>query len=369
MAYFETKSLSVGYNGKVLIHDIDLQLEKGRVLTLIGPNGAGKSTILKSITRQLETISGTVLLEKNDIRTLKAKDFAKKTAVVLTDRIRPELMTCAQVAAMGRYPYTGMFGKLTEEDKRIVEESLARVHALDLAERDFDTLSDGQRQRVLLARAICQKPEVIILDEPTAYLDIRHKTELLDILLDMAENEQITVIMSLHEIDLAMKASDFIVCVKGDTIAAAGSPADLMQEGSIEALYDMKKGSYNMLMGSVELAKPQGVPQVFVLCGAGTGIPCFRALQKKRIPFACGILSENDIDYPVATALAQTVIAEKAFYPVSEETYEKAARALLSCSSVWNAGVPKGPLNTWADRLLALAEERGIPMYDEAKRS
>ena len=206
--YFKTEAMAVGYDGHILIHDINIRLEKGKILTLIGPNGAGKSTILKSITRHLETISGKVFVGGQSLQQWQPKELAKQVAVVLTDRIRPELTTCAEVVAMGRYPYTNLFGHLTELDRAAVREALERVHALDLAGQDFATLSDGQRQRILLARALCQEPEVIVLDEPTAYLDIRYKMELLDILREMAQQKQLTVILSLHEIDLAMKISD-----------------------------------------------------------------------------------------------------------------------------------------------------------------
>ena len=233
-------------------------LEKGKILTLIGPNGAGKSTILKSITRQLDTIRGSVYINAQEISEWSPKDMAKQVAVVLTDRIRPELMTCAEVVAMGRYPYTNLFGKLTPKDREAVREALERVHALDLAEQDFTTLSDGQRQRIMLARAICQEPEIIVLDEPTAYLDIRHKIELLDILREMAQKKDIIVIMSLPEIDLAMKISDYLLCVKGDTIEAFGPPEVILENRTIEHLYDLSNGSYNLLFGSIELTKPKG---------------------------------------------------------------------------------------------------------------
>ena len=131
--YFKTNDLAVGYDGTILIHDINVNLEKGKILTLIGPNGAGKSTILKSITRQLETIRGTVYINAHELTTWAPKEMAKQVAVVLTDRIRPELMTCAEVVAMGRYPYTNLFGKLTQKDTKAVQEALERVHALDLA--------------------------------------------------------------------------------------------------------------------------------------------------------------------------------------------------------------------------------------------
>ena len=173
--FFYTDQLTVGYDGKPLIKEINIQLNKGEILTLIGPNGAGKSTILKSITRQLSLISGTVYLEQEQMSRMTNKEVSRKLAVVLTERMRPELMTCEDVVSTGCYPYTGTLGILSPEDKKKVKNAMEMVHAWDLKDRDFTAISDGQRQRILLARAICQEPEIIILDEPTSFLDIRHK--------------------------------------------------------------------------------------------------------------------------------------------------------------------------------------------------
>ena len=363
MLYFHTQDLSVGYDGRALIHDINIQVEKGKILTLIGPNGAGKSTILKSITRHLAKICGQVYIDRQEIYAWSARELAKRVAVVLTDRIHPELMTCGEVVAMGRYPYTNALGHLTARDREIVAQAMERVHALDLAEQDFTTLSDGQRQRIMLARALCQEPEVLILDEPTAYLDIRHKIELLDILREMAHERGITVIMSLHEIDLATKISDYLLCVKGDTIKAFGPPEDILAEGVIERLYDIQRGSYNLLFGSVELAKPRGEPQVFVVGGGGQGVACYRALQKRQLPFAAGILFDNDVDCQVARELSDHVVTAPAFEPMTEEQYRRAADLLLRCACVIDAGTPVGTLNRMNGRLLALAREKGMPLY------
>ncbi|MDD5864419.1 MAG: ABC transporter ATP-binding protein [Firmicutes bacterium] len=362
-AFFETDHLAVGYHGQVLIHDICLSLEKGKILTLIGPNGAGKSTILKSITRQMAALRGTVTVGGQELSHWPAREMAKSVAVMLTDRVRPELMTCAEVVAAGRYPYTNRMGHLTPEDKRIVREAMERVHALELANREFSTLSDGQRQRILLARAICQEPEVIVLDEPTAYLDIRYKIELLDILRSMARQQGTTVILSLHEIDLAMKVSDFLLCVKGETIDAFGPPEQIVREHVIERLYDMEAGAYNLLFGSVELAKPKGTPEVFVVAGAGYGAPFFRQLQKRQIPFAAGILFENDVDTQIARGLSDHVITVPAFSEMTQEAYDAAASILRSCRQVIDAGAPAGSLNRRNAQLLILAKQQGIPVW------
>ncbi|HML45850.1 MAG TPA: ABC transporter ATP-binding protein, partial [Clostridia bacterium] len=320
-SFFKTAGLTVGYHGIPLIRDISVSLRQGEILTLIGPNGSGKSTILKSITRHLESISGVVYIGKNELGKMRFKDLATTLSVVLTDRIRPEMMSCYDVVASGRYPYTNSFGMLTDKDRAVIGQCLARVHAQDIADRDFTQISDGQRQRILLARAICQEPDVIVLDEPTSFLDIRHKIELLGILLEMSREKNITVILSLHEIDLASKISDVVMCVKGEHIARIGRPEEIFTEEIISDLYDLSSGSYNVVFGSVELEKPRGVPELFVLAGGGFGMHAYRTLQKKRIPFYTGILFENEVDYAVARALAGEVFAEKAFHPISKAVF------------------------------------------------
>ena len=179
--YFHMDNLSVGYDKKALIHDICIGIKKGEIVTLIGPNGSGKSTILKSITRQLQIIGGKVYFDDRNLNSFSYKELSTRMAVVLTERMRPELMTCHDIVATGRYPYTGRLGILSREDEEKVEEAMRAVHAESLGSRDFNNISDGQRQRVLLARAICQEPDIIILDEPTSFLDIKHKLDLLSI--------------------------------------------------------------------------------------------------------------------------------------------------------------------------------------------
>ena len=357
--YFRTKDLSVGYDGKTLIHDISIGIEKGEIVTLIGPNGSGKSTILKSITRQLKTIAGTVHIEENELRSLSYKEIATKMAVVLTERMKTELMTCWDVVASGRYPYTGRLGILTKDDEAKVAAAMEAVHALSLAQRDFNQISDGQRQRILLARAICQEPEIIILDEPTSFLDIRHKLELLSILRSMAKEKGITVIMSLHEIDLAQKISDKIMCVKGETIAHYGTPEEVFREADIRSLYEIEQGFFEPVFGSIELTKPEGEPTVLVLSSCGTGIPVYRRLQKERIPFCAGVLYTNDIDYRVARLLAAEVIEEKPFCTISDRTFERAKQWIQKAEIIIDAGVEIGECNRRMQELITLAKQSG----------
>ena len=250
--FLETKKLSVGYDGKPLIRDVCLQVQRGKIVTLIGPNGSGKSTILKTIVGQLSKVSGTVLLEGAPMERCGQKEIAKRMAILMTERIHPELMTCYDVVSTGRYPYTGALGLLGKEDKRIVEESLELVHGRDMADRPFEAISDGQRQRMLLARALCQTPEIIVLDEPTSYLDIRYKLELLTILKTMVRETNLAVLMSLHELDLAQRVSDTVVCVSGDRIDRMGPPEEIFSNDYIARLYHMEPGKYDPCFDTLE---------------------------------------------------------------------------------------------------------------------
>ena len=357
--FVETKEMTVGYRGVPLIRDIALRVHRGEILTLIGPNGSGKSTILKSLIRQLALIGGTVYLDGKLLQTLPERDLARTMSVLLTEHVRPELMTCEDIVATGRYPYTGTLGILSKEDWEKVHNAMEMVHALEFKDRDFTAISDGQRQRILLARAICQEPEVLILDEPTSFLDIRYKLELLTILKNMAKEKQITVIMSLHEIDLAQKISDKILCVKGDTIFGYGEPEAIFKEDFIQKLYEIDNGHFDPLFGSVELAKAEGEAEVFVISSGGSGIPVYRNLQKAKIPFSAGILYTNDIDYHLAKHLAVNVIEEEPFEPVSDRAFERAKQMIRQCKKVINAGIVIGTTNRKMKELLVFAEEMG----------
>ena len=368
LSYIRLDDLSVGYNGKALIHDICIDIKKGDIISLIGPNGAGKSTILKSITRQLSLIHGKVIFNEKNLHKMPFRELSKKMAVVLTERMKTDLLTCYDIVASGRYPYTGKLGILSEEDERKVDEAIAAVNAAELGPKDFNAISDGQRQRILLARAICQDPEVIVLDEPTSFLDIRYKLELLSILRNMAKKKGITVIMSLHEIDLAQKVSDRIVCVKGDRIYRYGTPDEIFDEETIRNLYSIDNGFFDPLFGSIELPAPIGrehesddavVPKVFVISSCGKGIPIYRKLQKENTPFIAGILPTNDLDYQLARLLASDVIITDPFQPISDDAFAKATETIRACERVLLTDFPIGETNGRIRELIDLAEQIG----------
>ena len=251
-SYLKTENLAVGYHGKPLIEEVSLCVQRGKIVTLIGPNGSGKSTILKTVIGQLPELSGAVYLDGETMRSRSRSDIARRMAILMTVRVEPELMTCRDVVSSGRYPYTGKLGVLREEDRKIVEQSLAQADALSFADSPFSAISDGQRQRILLARALCQQPQLIVLDEPTSYLDIRYKLELLSVLKRMVRENDLAVLLSLHELDLARRISDTIVCVAGDRIDRIGPPEEIFTSDYIAQLYHLERGKYDPCFSTLE---------------------------------------------------------------------------------------------------------------------
>ncbi len=354
-----TDKLSVGYGDRTVVSDIALSAEPGQILCLIGPNGAGKSTLLKTLLRLLPPAAGAVYLEGKELRTYSERELARRSAAMLTGRPEPELMKSAEVVAAGRYPYTGRLGILSEEDRRVVRESMEKVGVSELADTDFTHLSDGQRQRVLLARALCQEPRLLILDEPTSFLDIRHKLDFLQLLRELVRERQLAVVMSMHELELAQRFADRLLCIRDGRVDRAGSPEEIFSGGYIEQLYGLARGSYDALAGTAEAGRMEGAPQVFVIGGGGSGIPVYRLLQRLGIPFAAGVLPENDLDTPTAKALGVQVITDRANEPVSAARADEALKVLASCEyAVCTTGF--GSVNRENRRLLEYAGKRGM---------
>ena len=251
--YLETKDLVVGYDGVPLLTDVNIRLHAGEIMTLIGPNGAGKSTILKSIVGYLESLGGAVYISGKPVGELTAHELSLELSVMLTERMRTELLTCADIVETGRYPYTGRLGILSDEDRVKVREAMDMVHVWDLRDRDFMQISDGQRQRIMLARAIAQEPHVIMLDEPTNYLDIHYQIELLNVLRRLVRTRDVAVIMSLHELPLARKVSNYVMCIKGEGVVAAGTPDEIFTPAIIDELYDLEPGTFDPVSGNITL--------------------------------------------------------------------------------------------------------------------
>ena len=241
----QTDNLTVGYDGKAVIRNICLNIHKGEIVTLIGANGSGKSTVLKTIAGYKERLGGNLFFMEKDLDSFSRKERAERFSVMLTEKVRTELMSCREVVETGRYPYTDYFGRLSQTDRQTVDEAIQLVDIGSFADKDFSQISDGQRQRVLLAKAICQQPEILILDEPTSYLDIHHKIRFLEIIRKLAEEKQMAVLISMHELDFAEKISDYTAAVKDGKVVHYGRPCDIFTDENIRILFDIPKELYD----------------------------------------------------------------------------------------------------------------------------
>jgi len=247
-ACLSTRDLSVGYAGRAVVENIELSAAPGEILSVIGPNGAGKTTLIRTLIRQLEPIRGSVLLDGQELSCLPGTQIARSLAAVLTGRPEPESMRCEEVVSLGRIPYTGRLGILSAGDKQKVAQTMALVGVSEFADADFEQISDGQRQRVLLARALCQEPRVLILDEPVSYLDLKHKLELLRLLRRLAREQGLAVIMSIHELSLARRFSDRVLCLKDGRVDRTGGPEEIFSPDYIERLFSLDAGSAEIFL-------------------------------------------------------------------------------------------------------------------------
>ena len=242
------EDLSAGYRGKAVVPGVNLEIKKGEIISFIGPNGAGKSTLLKTLYRELTPVAGAVFIDGADMSKMTLKELAKKLSIVTTDRIKPEHMTCREVVMAGRLPYTDGFGVLGKEDRQAAEDAIALMKIEGFADKQFSNLSDGQKQRTLIARAIAQSPEYLVMDEPTSYLDIRYRMELMEVLEGLAK-KGVTIVMSIHELELAVSVSDRLLLVYDDGKTLCKTPLEVMEEGLIKDLFSLTDEMYEKIYG------------------------------------------------------------------------------------------------------------------------
>ncbi|MDI2889426.1 ABC transporter ATP-binding protein [Clostridioides difficile] len=340
----KTNNLSVGYNNKVVISNINVEVKNGEILCLLGSNGAGKTTLLRSLSKLISPIKGEIYLNGVNINCISRKALSKKMALVLTNRLLGDLMTVQDIVNIGRYPYTGFFGSLSKKDLIMVDEALESVDALHLKKRYFDELSDGEKQKVLVARALVQEPEIIILDEPTTHLDIKHRLELINILKKLSKEKSISVILSLHEIDIALKSCDKVALIKNNKVIAYGQPEDVVDEDIINSLYELDDKNFNSLLGSVEISN-KSKNEVFIIGGGGKATPIYRAFTKKGIGLYSGIIHENDIDYEIGRTMGIKMFTENPFEPISDESFDLAIRNLNDSKIIIDTGFSVGETN------------------------
>ncbi|MBN2751215.1 MAG: ABC transporter ATP-binding protein, partial [Rhodospirillaceae bacterium] len=296
------EALCVGYKRAVL-SDVTLDIQAGDFVSLLGPNGVGKTTLLRTLSRHLKPVSGCVRILGQDLHAMPALDLARVMAVGLTDNAKPPLLSVFEFVALGRYPHTGFMGHLRPEDEAVVEAALSSVAAENLADRLVEQLSDGERQKAVLARALAQEPKILLLDEPTAHLDLKHRVEVMGILRNLCRTRGLSVLASLHDVDIAAKVSDQVLLVKAGQVVDYGLPEGVLTSEAVAGLYDFNEADFSRDLGGIELRGDGSMGRVFVTAGLGSGAAIFRLLSKRGLSISTGVLAEGDLDAYVAEAL------------------------------------------------------------------
>ena len=224
----ETKKLDVGYDGVIIVSDFIFEIKKNKITSIIGANGCGKSTVLKAIGRIIRSDGGTIIINNQNMKDLKTKEIAKQMAILPQSPSAPGSLTVFELVAYGRYPYQKGFGKLSNEDKKIIHWAIDVTNMNEFKNRSISNLSGGQRQRVWIAMALAQQTGIILLDEPTTYLDLNHQLEILELLKNLNQNQKTTIVMVLHDLNLASKYSDYLLAMKDGKITHFGPPSEVL---------------------------------------------------------------------------------------------------------------------------------------------
>ncbi len=236
----QSVSLSLGYDKKTVIDSLSLAIEPNQITALVGGNGCGKSTLLKSFARLLKPSSGQVLLEGADIHSLSGKDVARKLAILPQGPIAPEGLTVEQLVRQGRYPHQNWLQSWTEEDEDLVKKALQDTNMTAFAARSIDALSGGQRQRAWIAMALAQNTDILLLDEPTTYLDLTHQIEILDLLFELNQSQQTTILMVLHDLNLAARYAHKMIAIKNGAVFCQGAPETILNHDMVKTVFDME---------------------------------------------------------------------------------------------------------------------------------
>lgn len=239
--FLQTRSLTVGYRShgrtRAVLSDINVTVGAGELVCLLGVNGIGKSSLMRTLARMEPALAGSVEIRGTDILRMSQYDLARNVAVVLTERVAVGAMPAFKLVELGRYPHVGWSGLLSDGDRDIVRDAIIAVGAEHLAHREITELSDGERQRIMIARALAQRPALLLLDEPAAFLDVSARVEMLAMLRRLAREQNVAVILSSHDLELALRMADTIWLIDGAGRMHTGAPEDLLTDGSIAATF------------------------------------------------------------------------------------------------------------------------------------
>jgi len=360
-ALFELDRVNVSLNSARILNGISFEIRAGEFLGVIGPNGSGKSTLLRTMAGVLTPLSGSVRLDGSDVARVHGRQLARRLAIVPQDNPIAFDFTVQEIVLMGRSPHLRRFEIEKGRDAEIAVDALRRTNLLHLADRSIGTLSGGERQRAMIARALAQQTDILFLDEPTAHLDINYQVEILDLARrENAENGK-TVVVVLHDLNLAAEFCDRLIMLSEGSVFAAGSPEEVITRENVQQVYGtsvwVRKHPtsgrpYVLSLGSRAVAskfrengsKASGF-KVHVICGGGSGGPVFLRLLEAGCDVTAGVINIGDTDQEAAESLGIEYVEDAPFSPVSEEANQANLRFIADADAVLMADLPFGAGN------------------------
>lgn len=366
-----------GYGEENVLQDVNFTVTKGEAVALIGANGTGKSTLIKCVSGILPLRGGSIRICGKDMKKLKSKERARLVAVVPQSYYVDYDFTAEDIVMMGRNPYLGFGKRESKEDLEIVERAMKMTDTDMLRNRDYKELSGGERQRVVLARAIAQQPQIILLDEPTSALDIHHQIETMELIRELNEKQEITIIAVLHDINLASRYCDRIVMLKDGMVSADGTPQEIINREEMEKLYDMKLLiKENSLLGRPEIlpirvkkeeraAKPL---RIHIICGSNTAVKLIEQLEDSGHNLSAGVICEGSDDCDMCRYLGIPMISLSAYSQVTEEKQKENLAMMEDADIILVTDLPFGEGNI--NNLLGIEDRKGeIYIHENVKKN
>ena len=375
----EIIDIDVSYGAKKVIEAVSLSAGQGEILGIIGPNGSGKTTLLKAMSRIVARDEGEIYLNDRNLNVFSFRELAQQIAVVPQDISIGFDYTVRDIVMMGRHPYIGRLASETARDREICDRAMHLANVAHLAGSSVHEISGGERQRVLIARALAQEPKILLLDEATSNLDISHQIEILNIIRGLTGN--ITVISVFHDLNLAAYYCDRLIMLKAKKVVAVGEPRDVLTRETLHAVYGIDilvkthplTGKPYILPVYECAAKDRPYENVHVVCGGGTGSDLLYALHEEGFRVSTGVLNVFDTDYATATALDIPCVIEAPFAAISPGAREDLARCIDAAYAVVVTAMPIGQgnieniriLEDYRDKPVILLNSGGNPSFPD----
>lgn len=366
----QVEKLSFSYDLQKVLEQVNMNIKRGSFFSIVGPNGSGKSTLLKVISASLKPQKGVVYLEDRDINHMKSRSIAKLLSFVPQNTSLEFDFKVSDVVLMGRYPYVSKLKGETQEDLDIAEKAMQYTNTTHLRNRSFMELSGGERQRVILAQALAQDTDILILDEPVSHLDLQHQVEILNLIKKMCVDKKLTAITVLHDLNMASAYSDYIVMMKEGKIRCQGIPFETLTASNIKEIFNTDVYVSVSPVGNkpyiYALARPnvekRGI-RVHVICGGGSGSDIIEKLHSEGFDLSSGVLTIGDLDWKISKEYDVKIAEEIPFVEISGEAYANNKELAAKADGIVLAGLYFGKSNIRNLELLHEKDLQGKPLF------